>query len=89
MMQTALNIITITPSGMTATNFGPKDLKAFRRERAMALCKLTSATKNADRRHREYLAAWDFFVQDCGDSFGFLAHLKSQDPEVWRSSCPS
>ena len=63
----------------------PADLVFQRRARAKARKVFEKAEKKAERRHEEYLAAWDYLTKDEDDSgVGLLANLRGSDPEYFR-----
>jgi hypothetical protein len=63
----------------------PADLVFQRRARAKARRAFEKAERKAERRHKEYLAAWDYLTKDEDDSgVGLLANLRGSDPEYFR-----
>jgi len=65
----------------------PADLTVQRRARAKARKAFEKAEQKAERRHKEYLAAWDYLTKDEHDSgVGLLAYLRGCDPEDFRKT---
>ncbi len=65
----------------------PADLAVQRRVRAKARNAFEKAEQKAERRHKEYLAAWDYLTKDQRDSgVGLLACLRGCNPEDFRKT---